>query len=68
MDMNQDQAELRCQCAHLKQEHADFDAAIAAMQAQGCDPLQIQRIKKKKLQIKDQIQQIEDMMIPDIIA
>jgi len=68
MDIDQDQAELRRECARLKQEHADFDAAIAAMQATGCDPLQIQRIKKKKLQIKDRMQNLEDAMIPDIIA
>jgi len=68
MDINQDQAELRRNLAHFKQEHADLDAAIAAMQVTGCDPLQIQRVKKKKLQIKDQIQKLEDALIPDIIA
>jgi len=68
MDINQDQAELRLNLAHLKQEHADLDAAIAAMQATGCDPLQIQRVKKKKLQLKDQMQKLEDALIPDIIA
>jgi len=68
MNGDQDQAELRLNLAHLKQEHADLDAAIDAMQSVGSDPLQIQRIKKKKLQIKDQIQKIEDALIPDIIA
>jgi len=68
MDDNQDQAELRCELAHLSQEHADLDAAIAALQSLGGDPLQIQRLKKKKLQIKDQIQKLEDALIPDIIA
>jgi len=68
MDIDQDQAELGRHLARLKQEHADFDAAIAAMQATGCDPLQIQRVKKKKLRIKDQLQKLEDSMIPDIIA
>jgi phosphoribosylaminoimidazole carboxylase PurE protein len=48
----QDQAELRLQYARLKQDHADFDAAINAMIATGCDPIQIQRMKKKKLQLK----------------
>jgi len=65
---NQDQAEVRRDLAHLRQEHADLDAAIAAMQSIGGDPLQIQRIKKKKLQLKDQIQKLEDALIPDIIA
>ncbi len=64
----QDQAEIRLAFARLKQEHADFDAAIDAMVAMGCDPLQIQRMKKKKLFIKDKLRQMEDKVIPDIIA
>jgi len=64
----QEQAEIRLEFARLKQEHADFDAAINAMIATGCDPLQIQRMKKKKLALKDRIQQLEDRIIPDIIA
>lgn len=64
----QEQAEIRLQFARLKQEHADFDAAINAMITVGCDPLQIQRMKKKKLGIKDRLQQLEDRIIPDIIA
>jgi hypothetical protein len=64
----QEQAEIRLQFARLKQEHADFDAAINAMMTVGCDPLQIQRMKKKKLAIKDRMQQLEDRIIPDIIA
>ena len=64
----QDQAELRLRFAKLKQEHADFDAAIEAMIATGCNPLQIQRMKKKKLAIKDRMQEVEDQIIPDIIA
>jgi hypothetical protein len=64
----QDQALIRLEFARLKQEHADFDAAINAMIAVGCDPLQIQRMKKKKLALKDRLQQIEDRLIPDIIA
>ena len=46
---DQEQTEIRLEFAKLKQEHADFDAAINAMIATGCDPLQIQRMKKKKL-------------------
>ena len=69
VDMSeQEQAEIRLEFARLKQEHADFDAAINAMIATGCDPLQIQRMKKKKLVLKDKIAQIEDRIIPDIIA
>jgi len=65
---DQEQAEVRLEFARLKQEHADFDAAINAMIATGCDPLQIQRMKKKKLFLKDRLQALEDRIIPDIIA
>ena len=64
----QEQAGIRLEFARLKQEHADFDAAIDAMIAMGCDPLQIQRMKKKKLAIKDRLKDLEDKVIPDIIA
>ncbi len=64
----QEQADIRLELARLKQDHADFDAAIQAMIATGCDPLRIQRMKKKKLSCKDKMQQIEDRIIPDIIA
>ncbi len=66
--IEQEQAEIRLAFARLKQDHADFDAAIAAMIQTGCDVLQIQRMKKKKLTIKDQLQRLEDQFIPDIIA
>lgn len=64
----QEQAEVRLEFAKVKQEHTDFDAAINAMIAMGCDPLQVQRMKKKKLALKDRLQQLEDRIIPDIIA
>ncbi len=65
---DQDNAELRMKAAKLKQEHDDFHAAIEAMIATGCDPLQIQRMKKKKLELKDRFLKLEDKCIPDIIA
>ena len=65
---DQEQAEIRLAFARLKQDHADFDAAIEAMTKTGCNPLQIQRMKKKKLAIKDMMQKLEDQIIPDIIA
>lgn len=69
VDMSdQEKAEIRLEFARLKQEHADFDAAIAAMIATGCDPLQVQRMKKKKLVLKDRLKNLEDRIIPDIIA
>src|SRR3954454_13437953 len=64
----QEQAEIRLEFARLKQEHLDFDAAINAMIAMGCDALQIQRMKKKKLALKDRLKNLEDRIIPDIIA
>ncbi len=64
----QEQAEIRLEFAKVKQEHMDFDAAINAMIATGCDPLQIQRMKKKKLALKDRLSLLEDRIIPDIIA
>ena len=67
-DQDQDQAELRLKAARLRQEHEDFDIAINAMLATGCDALSIQRMKKKKLALKDQISKVEDQIIPDIIA
>ena len=64
----QEQAEIRLEFARLKQEHMDFDAAINAMIATGCDALQVQRMKKKKLAVKDRLKNLEDKLIPDIIA
>ena len=53
----------------LRQEHRDLDAAIDALLASGgTDQMQIARIKKRKLRLKDEISMLEDMMIPDIIA
>jgi hypothetical protein len=53
----------------LRQEHRDLDVAIDALFAAGSvDQLQIARIKKRKLRLKDEIAQLEDMLIPDIIA
>lgn len=53
----------------LRQEHRDLDTAIEALlAAPAIDQLQIARIKKRKLRLKDEIAQLEDMLIPDIIA
>lgn len=59
----------RHQLMALKLEHRDLDDAIAALRAVGStDQLQIARLKKKKLGLKDQIMRLEDQLIPDIIA
>ncbi len=53
----------------LRQEHGDLEAAIEALQsAPAVDQLQVARIKKRKLRLKDEISMLEDMLIPDIIA
>lgn len=61
--------ELRRRLALLRTEHRDLDAAIAALaDAGGQDQLQIARLKKRKLRLRDQIAAIEDYLTPDIIA
>ena len=65
---DQEQAELRLAAARLRQEHEDYDAAINAMIQVGCEALRIQRMKKKKLVLKDKLSKLEDQIIPDIIA
>jgi hypothetical protein len=68
--MTQDEErELRAELARLQQEHRDLDAAIAALQdSPGADRIQLQRLKKVKLQLRDRITFIEDQLTPDIIA
>jgi hypothetical protein len=64
-----DEYALREQLARLQQEHRDLDAAIAALQdAPASDLIQIQRLKKRKLVLRDKIRDIEDQLTPDIIA
>jgi len=55
--------------ARLKQEHRDLDAAIISLESSlHADQLQLKRLKKKKLHLKDEIAQTEDELFPDIIA
>jgi hypothetical protein len=64
-----EETELKAQLARLRQEHRDLDAAIEALHnAPGSDLLQVKRLKKRKLQLRDRIIQIEDQLTPDIIA
>ena len=57
------------QLEQLKIEHRDLDDSIRALSAQTLvDQLQIARLKKKKLVLKDRIMRLEDQLIPDIIA
>jgi hypothetical protein len=61
--------EMRAQLAAMKLEHRDLDAAIDALRANpAADQLQIARLKKRKLRLKDEIALLEDLAVPDIIA
>jgi hypothetical protein len=60
---------LRVKLGALKREHRDLDAAIHALEEKGtADQLTLRRLKKQKLVLKDRIAQIEDRLLPDIIA
>lgn len=53
----------------LRQEHRDLDSAIMALVESGStDQLQLARLKKRKLMLRDEIAMLEDSLIPDIIA
>src|SRR5262245_23135585 len=65
----EEEIELKAQLERLRQEHRDLDAAIEALQAvPGVDLIQVQRLKKRKLILRDRITFIEDQLTPDIIA
>ncbi|HEX4027553.1 MAG TPA: DUF465 domain-containing protein [Rhizomicrobium sp.] len=64
-----DEVAARAKLAQLTQEHRDLDAAIEALsQAANPDLLQLSRLKKRKLQLKDEITEINNGLLPDIIA
>ena len=66
--MNRNQ-EIKHQLEELKSEHRDLDEAIARIaETPPFDQLHIQRLKKRKLILKDQIAILEDQLLPDIIA
>jgi len=69
MNSNDNEQSLRDQLARLQQEHRDLDAAIEALVASpGSDLIQVQRLKKRKLVLRDKMRRIEDILTPDIIA
>jgi len=66
---DEDERELESELARLQQEHRDLDAAIDALhQSPAPDLLRLQRLKKRKLQLRNRIAFIEDQITPDIIA
>ena len=70
MDFTTDETdELETELARLKQEHRDLDTAIEALERMVAgDQLQVQRLKKRKLFLRDQIAVVQDRLTPDIIA
>jgi hypothetical protein len=64
-----EERELAIELERLKQEHRDLDSAIdALLGTNGHDRIQVQRLKKRKLQLRDRVAAIEDQIFPDIIA
>ncbi len=68
-DIAPDSDSLRAKLEHLMTEHRDLDSAITALQDSAhINMMQLQRMKKRKLRLKDQISRLESMLVPDIIA
>lgn len=66
---SEEERDLKILLERLRQDHRDLDAAIEALTGvTGSDVLQVQRLKKRKLQLKDKISHLEDQLFPDIIA
>jgi hypothetical protein len=64
-----EEAEIKARIEILKRDHRDLDTAIEALrQMPMCDMIQLQRFKKRKLKLRDEISMLEDLLIPDIIA
>ncbi|MBV9997342.1 MAG: DUF465 domain-containing protein [Caulobacteraceae bacterium] len=64
-----EEAKIRAEIAVLRQEHQDLDDAVRALEGGPMpDQLQIARLKKKKLTLRDRITKLEDRLTPDIIA
>jgi hypothetical protein len=61
--------EIRRQIAELQSAHRDLDEVIARLaESSITDMLQVQRLKKRKLALKDQLARLESQLLPDIIA
>jgi hypothetical protein len=64
-----DEREFREELVSLRAQHRQLDCEITALEADpSADQLLVKRLKKKKLVLKDRITQIEDKLLPDIIA
>lgn len=63
------ESEIKARLDEARQEHRDLDAAIDALAATAMpDQLRVARLKKRKLRLRDEIAQLEDALLPDIIA
>lgn len=60
--------EIKDMLEKLRHQHRNLDYMIDKLESQGADMLTVQRLKKRKLQLKDLISRLESMLIPDIIA
>jgi hypothetical protein len=68
-NIDANEAATSARLAILRMEHRDLDDAIEALRlAPASDQLQLARLKKRKLRIKDEISALQDLLIPDIIA
>jgi hypothetical protein len=68
-NIDANEAAISARLAILRMEHRDLDDAIEALRlAPASDQLQLARLKKRKLRIKDEISALQDLLIPDIIA
>jgi hypothetical protein len=66
---DEERAALQAEAMRLREEHRDLDAAIDALELVGkSDQLQIQRLKKRKLFLRDRLAFLDDTLTPDIIA
>ena len=68
MQMPPDPSRITAQLVELRIEHRDLDAAIARLHDLPADEMQIRRLKKRKLRIKDMIAYLENQLIPDLDA
>ena len=64
-----DEEEIRARLGQKQEEHRDLDSVVARLlETAPVDELQVRRLKKRKLVLKDEIAKLEAMLIPDIIA
>lgn len=65
-DLTED--EIKARLEELRHQHRNLDYMITKMEEQAADDVAVQRLKKRKLQLKDLIARLESLLIPDIIA